>query len=490
MPDLWTAAADLLENPATDPDAEWAAARRRWLAQARPETQIPDALAPIWIYQAGRGSGKTRSATEAASQHCRTYPGARVALVGRSFSDGRDVLVEGAGSGLLAILPPSVVAGWNRSMGELRLINGSLLSIYSDTEPDRLRGPQFSFAICDELASWSGREAWDTLLLASRLGKFPQIVVTTTPRNTALFRELVADPRVKVVRESTFANLANLAPTFRDSILSRYAGTTIGRQEIEAELLLDVEGAMWTLAELDAHRVESAPEDLRQVVVGVDPAGGSKATNDETGIVVCARGTDGRGYVLADRSGRFSPHEWARLAVAAYREFRADAIIAEKNFGGEMVEHTIRTVDPKVPVKMVNAARGKAIRAQPIAALYEQGRISHVGRLADLESQLCTWTEDSRDSPDRLDALVWALSETMEHLASGPATVVKYDPTARPVPGAAVRGSWHRPRPGSPSEDFYDPSWAGRPLFEAPGAAEPPVRRYPRGTFNNDGIVP
>jgi predicted phage terminase large subunit-like protein len=489
MADFWGVAADRLENPATDPDAEWAAARRRWLAQARPETQIPDALAPIWVYQAGRGSGKTRSATEAASEHCRTFPGSRVALVGRSFSDGRDVLVEGAGSGLLAILPPSVVAGWNRSMGELRLVNGSLLSIYSDTEPDRLRGPQFSFAICDELASWSGREAWDTLLLASRLGNFPQIVVTTTPRNTALFRELVEDPRVKVVRESTFANLANLAPTFRDSILARYAGTTIGRQEIEAELLLDVEGAMWTLAELDAHRVERAPEDLRQVVVGVDPAGGSKATNDETGIVVCGRGTDGRGYVLADRSGRFSPHEWARLAVAAYREFRADAIIAEKNFGGEMVEHTIRTVDPKVPVKMVSAARGKAIRAQPIASLYEQGRISHVGRMADLEGQLCTWTEDSRDSPDRLDSMIWGMSEVMEHLAGGPATVVTFDPRARPVTGAAVRGSWRPPR-GSLRDEHWNPEWGSGSLFERPGAAAEPVRRYPKGTFGPDGVVP
>jgi phage terminase large subunit-like protein len=489
MADFWGSAADRLENPATDPDAEWAAARRRWLAQARPETQIPDPEAPIWIYQAGRGSGKTRSATEAASEHCRNFPGARVALVGRSFSDGRDVLVEGAGSGLLAILPPSVVAGWNRSMGELRLINGSLLSIYSDTEPDRLRGPQFSFAICDELASWTGREAWDTLLLASRLGKFPQIVVTTTPRNTALFRELVEDPRVKVVRESTFANLANLAPTFRDSILARYAGTTIGRQEIEAELLLDVEGAMWTLAELDLHRVESAPEDLRRVVIAVDPAGGSKPGNDETGIVVVAQGTDRHGYVLADRSGRFSPDEWARRAINCYHEFSADVIVAEKNFGGEMVASTLATVDPRVKVKMVVASRGKAIRAEPVAAQYEQGRVHHVGRLADLEGQLCTWTEDSRDSPDRLDALVWGLSEVMENWASGHAIVAKYDPHARPVSGAAVRGSWRPPR-SSLRADNWDEAWGSGSLFSPAGEAEPPVYPYPKGTFGPDGIVP
>lgn len=289
MADLWTVAAERLEHPDVDPSVEWLAARRRWLAIARPETQLPDPTAPIWVYQAGRGSGKTRSACEAVSEHCRTNPGARVALVGRSFSDGRDVLVEGADSGLLAILPPSVVTGWNRSMGELRLLNGARLTVYSDTEPDRLRGPQFSFAVCDELASWSGRECWDTLLLAARLGAFPQVIVTTTPRPTPLFRELVEDARVTVVRESTYANLSNLAPSFRDSILARYAGTTVGRQEIEAELLLDVEGALWTLAELDEHRVDAALPDLLRVVVGVDPAGGSKAGNDETGIVVLSR---------------------------------------------------------------------------------------------------------------------------------------------------------------------------------------------------------
>ncbi len=409
---VWGTLAARLEHPASDPDAEWLAARNRWLAQARPETQIPPADAPIWVYQAGRGTGKTRAATEAASEHCRTFPGARVALVGRSFSDGRDVLVEGAGSGLLAILPKSVVESWNRSQGVLRLVNGAMLSIYADTEPDRLRGPQFSMAVCDELASWTGRDAWDTLLLACRLGPNPQVVVTTTPKNTALFRELVADSRVKVVRESTWVNLANLAPSFRDSILARYAGTTLGRQEIEAELLLDVEGAMWSIPTLDKYRVQSAPEDLVRVVVGVDPAGGGK---DETGIVVAARGRDGHGYVLADRSGRYHPEDWARRAVAAYREFKADRIVAERNFGGDMVEHTLATVDPKVPVKMVTASRGKAVRAEPIASMYEQGRVHHVGQLTELEQQLTTWTEDSHDSPDRLDALVWALTELMDN---------------------------------------------------------------------------
>ena len=411
MADLWGGLADRLENPASDPDREWAAARQRWLAQARPETQIPGPDVPIWVYQAGRGSGKTRSATEAASEHCRTNPKARVALVGRSFSDGRDVLVEGAGSGLLAILPESVVSSWNRSQGVLRLVNGSMLSIFADTEPDRLRGPQFSMAVCDELAAWSGREAWDTLLLACRLGANPQIVVTTTPRNTSLFRELVEDPRVTVVRESTYSNLSNLAPSFRDSILSRYAGTTLGRQEIEAELLIDIEGALWKIETIDAHRVESAPEDLQRVVVGVDPAGGG---SDETGIVVVARGMDHRGYVLADYSGQYHPDQWAKRAVSAYHTHHADSIVVERNFGGSMVAHTIASADPQVNVREVTASRGKVVRAEPIAAMYEQGKISHVGRLEALEQQLCTWTEDSRDSPDRLDAMVWAATEIME----------------------------------------------------------------------------
>jgi predicted phage terminase large subunit-like protein len=321
--------------------------------------------------------------------------------------------------------------------------------------------------------------------LAARLGRFPQIIVTTTPRNTPLFRELVQDPKVVVVRESTFANLDNLAPSFRDSILSRYSGTTLGRQEIEAELLLDIEGALWKIDELDAHRVESAPPDLRRVVVGVDPAGSSKPGSDETGIIVVAQGADRDGYVLADRSGRFSPDEWARRAINCYHEFRADAIIAEKNYGGEMVASTLATVDPKVPVRMVSATRGKVLRAQPIAAMYEQGRVHHCGRLSDLESQLVTWTEDSRDSPDRLDALVWGLSEVMENWAASAATVATFDPRARPVDGAAVRSFWQRPRSGSVNEPYWDSSWAGRPLFEPPGEAEPPVRRYPKGTFDD-----
>jgi predicted phage terminase large subunit-like protein len=357
-----------------------------------------------------------------------------VALVGRSFSDGRDVLVEGGGSGLLAVLPQSVVLSWNRSLGELRLRNGSLLTIYADTEPDRLRGPQFTMALCDELASWSGREAWDTLLMAVRIGKRPQILVTTTPKPTPLFRELVADPRVSVVRESTYANLGNLAPSFRDSILSRYAGTTLGRQEIEAELLLDVEGALWRISNLDEHRVLEAPEDLVRVVVGVDPAGGGA---DETGIVVVARGRDGHGYVLADRSGRYHPEEWARRAVGAYREFRADRIIAEKNFGGEMVAHTIATVDRQVPVRMVTSSRGKALRAQPIAALYEQGRVHHVGRLAVLEEQMCSWTEERNDSPDRVDALVFGLTDIIESSAAAVwlRTLAEARERAQPQPG-------------------------------------------------------
>lgn len=368
------------------------------------------------MFQGGRGVGKTRSGAEAVSEHCRTTPGARVALVGRSFTDAASTMVEGSGSGLLSVLPVSVVEAWNRSLGELRLAGGCLVRCYGATEPDRLRGPQFSMAWCDEAAAWPSATAeatWDTLRLACRVGAHPQLYVTTTPRATPLYRRIVAEPGVAVRRESTRANLPNLAPTFAAEVLSRYAGTRLGRQEIDAELLEDVEGALWTLADLEAMRVVVAP-DLVRIVVGVDPAGGSSEGHDETGIVVVGRAPDGGRYVLADRSGRHGSPEWARQAIRAYREAKADRIVAERNFGGDMVEATIRAVDPAVPVTVVDASRGKRQRAEPIAAAYEQGRIRHVGVHPRLEEQMTTWVPDSGWSPDRVDALVWACTELGE----------------------------------------------------------------------------
>ncbi len=394
----------------------WALARLRWGLRARTATQCPHPTAPVTVFQGGRGVGKTRSGAEAVSEHCRTTPKARVALVGRSFTDAASTMVEGAGSGLLSVLPASVVEAWNRSLGELRLQGGALVRCYGATEPDRLRGPQFTFAWCDEAAAWpaiTAEATWDTLRLACRIGRHPQVYVTTTPRPTPLYKRIVGEPGTVVRREATRANLENLAPTFAAEVLARYAGSRLGRQELEAELLDDVEGALWRLADLDATRVVVAP-DLIRIVVAVDPAGGAGEGHDETGIVVAGRAADGTRYVVADRSGRHGSPEWARQAIRVYHEAKADRIVAERNFGGDMVEATIRSIDPGVPVSVVDASRGKRQRAEPIAAAYEQGRIRHVGTFPELEDQMASWVPGCGWSPDRLDALVWACTELGE----------------------------------------------------------------------------
>lgn len=323
-------------------------------------------------------------------------------------------MVEGE-SGLLSVLPPSIVKNWNRSLGalELDLVNGCHLKGFSAERPDQLRGPQHHRAWADELAAWSDPDTWDQLSFGLRLGQQPQVIVTTTPRSVKLVRELLKADSTYPTRGSTYDNLANLAPAFAAKILAKYEGTRIGRQELMAEILDDVDGALWTLARIEALRLPTAP-DLARVVVAIDPAGGSEEHNDETGIMVCGRDSIGHGYVLADRSCRAKPEQWATRAIAAYDEFGADRIVAEKNYGGDMVEATIRSVRRNVPVTMVSASRGKRIRAEPISALYEQSRVHHVAAdLELLEDQMCTWLPDSGKSPDRMDALVWALSDLM-----------------------------------------------------------------------------
>ena len=359
---------------------------------------------------AGRGFGKTRLGAEATAHYLHEHPGSRVALVGPTWRDVRDTMVEGE-SGLLACLPESAVAKWNASLGELVLTNGSRCACYAATQPDRLRGPQHEFAWGDEVAAWEKPETWDQLLLGLRLGQRPHVVLTTTPRPRQLVRSIIAHPRTVSTRGSTYDNLGNLAPDFAALVLERYRGSRLERQEIHGELIEDVEGALWRQGLLDDLRVQSAPDDLIRVVVGVDPAGGGK---DETGIIVAARGPDGHGYVLADLSGQFHPGEWAKRAIGAYHTYSADRIVAEKNYGGDMVSHTIAVVDAGVPVQLVTATRGKAIRAEPIATQYAQGSVHHVGEFPALEKQMTEWTEDSDDSPDRLDALVWALTDIME----------------------------------------------------------------------------
>lgn len=378
-----------------------------WRFWARPEQLPPPDPWRIWVIQAGRGWGKTRTGAEYIKHRVLAFPGIRAAVVARTFEDARDVCVEGE-SGLLAILPPREVARWNRSLGELVLRNGSRVDLYPAVEPNRLRGPQQHVAWCDELASWRYREAWDNLLLGTRLGSDTRIIVTTTPRPTALYRSLLGLPGVVITRGSTFDNADHLDPTALASWRQQYAGTRLGRQELFGELLEDVPGALWRRDWFDDRRT---PPALRRVVVAIDPAVTSLEGADETGIVVAGAGVDGRYYVLADLSCRASPTDWALRALAAYDRYHADRIVAETNNGGDLVETVLRTLRPAVPYRAVHASRGKQVRAEPIAALYEQGRVTHCEVFAELEDQLVSWTPDSGRSPDRLDALVWALTE-------------------------------------------------------------------------------
>jgi len=381
--------------------------------QARPE-QLPNSDGDwlVWLYLAGRGAGKTRTAAEWLAWQAITQAGTRWAVVAATFGDVRDTCAEGE-SGLIAVLRRyGVLKHYNRSMGEIRLDNGSLLKMFSADEPDRLRGPQFHGAWCDELAAWRYPDTYDQLQFTLRLGKRPQTLITTTPRPTSLIKELVnrEDGSVRVVRGSTFDNAKNLAPAALAQLRNRYEGTRLGRQELEAEILEDVPGALWTLKMIESARIKAAPE-LARVVVAIDPAATSNENSDETGIVVVGRGIDGRGYVLADRTCKLSPAGWARQAIEAYDEFQASRIIGETNMGGDMIETIIHQIRPNIPYRGVVAKRGKTLRAEPISALYEQGRISHVGIFAELESQMTTWVAGESDySPDRLDALVHGLT--------------------------------------------------------------------------------
>jgi predicted phage terminase large subunit-like protein len=296
--------------------------------------------------------------------------------------------------------------------------NGAMAYTYSAEEPDRLRGPQHDAAICDELASWRAPQTWDMLQFGLRLGQHPRCLIASTPKPVRLLREILAREGrdVVVTRGTTHENRANLAPGFFQSIVSRYEGTRLGRQELEAELLTDTPGALWTWQTLENCRRQRAP-DLARIVVAIDPAVSSREGSDETGIIVAGKDNNGRGYILEDLSGRFQPAEWARIAIGAYYEHSADRVIAEVNQGGEMVEATLRTVDANIPYTKVHASRGKYTRAEPVAALYEQGKVHHVGTFPQLEDQLTSFVPDGdrarMGSPDRVDALVWAATELL-----------------------------------------------------------------------------
>lgn len=413
----------LRDPPAVDPAAAklYGAFARAletdWTTLARPSQLPPQGDWRIWLLLAGRGFGKTRSGAEFVRAEVEAGRAKRIALVAPTAADCRDVLIEGE-SGLLAISPEHFRPTYEPSKRRLTWPNGAMALAFSADEPERLRGPQHDLAWCDEVAAWRYPSAWDNLMLGLRIGT-ARAVVTTTPKPTRLVRDLLKREGKDVVvsRGRTEENRANLAPAFFDTIMAQYAGTRLGRQELDAEILEDTPGALWTRDMIERARMSEAPQ-LARVVVAIDPAGGSAGTNDECGIVVCGTDGHGHGFVLDDLSGRYQPDAWARRAVQAYYRHKADRIVAEENFGGAMVQATIRAVDSSVPYKKVIASRGKVLRAEPISAFYEQNRVHHVGCFPALEDQMAGFSSDFNRattgySPDRIDALVFALSELL-----------------------------------------------------------------------------
>jgi predicted phage terminase large subunit-like protein len=384
-----------------------------WLRTARPEQLPPPGDWSIWLILAGRGWGKTRTGAEWVRMLAESGSAERIALIAPTASDCRDTMVEGE-SGILSISKDHFRPTYEPSKRRLTWPNGVIVTMFSSEEPDRLRGPQHAAAWADELGAWKNvKETWSMLQFGLRLGR-PKQLITTTPRPIKILRELIArdGDDVVVVRGSTYDNRANLAPTFFSQIVREYEGTRLGRQELNAELLEDTPGALWTRDLIEHARIaRDQKPDMRRIVVAIDPAITSHEDSDETGIIVAGLGVDGRGYVLEDCSGKYTPMDWAQKAIGAYNRWHADKIVAEANQGGAMVENTLRVVDRNLPIKLVHASKGKITRAEPISALYEQGRVSHVGAFDQLEDQLCTFTSGSTDSPDRLDALVWALTE-------------------------------------------------------------------------------
>jgi len=398
----------LMQSLAKSPEG---IARVKWLATARPAQLPPAGDWPVWLVLAGRGFGKTRTAAEDAWWYAASNAGSQVAVVAPTFNDVRGTFFEGV-SGLIAVCPQETVAEYNKSRQELLLTNGSLIRGFSADTPDRLRGPQFHRAYCDELAAWQYQDTWDQLMFGLRLGDNPRVVVTTTPRPTPLIRKLAKDLRNHITKGSTFDNSANLAPSALENMRALYEGTRLGRQELYAEILDDVPGALWTRDRIDT---ETKLPDMTRVVVAIDPSGASgDGDGDSIGIVVAGKGADGRFYVLEDATCDLGPAGWARRAVDRFHHWQADRIVAERNYGGAMVESVIKTADRNAPVKLVTASRGKSVRAEPIAALYEQGRVTHARGLDLLEDQMMQMTGTGfvgQGSPDRVDALVWAMTE-------------------------------------------------------------------------------
>ena len=396
-----------------------------WPFWARPNQIAPEGDWNTWFINAGRGFGKTRAGVEwTRGLIQKGYK--RIAAVAATNSDIERVMVNGE-SGFLARCwkgdkdhkgKPIGYPLWSPTKRLLTWENGAYVQFFSAEEPERLRGPQFEAAWCDEVAAWNrDRDTWDMLQFCLRLGKHPQTCVTTTPKPTKLVRDILKNPKTVVTYGSTFDNSANLASTYLEAVKSQYEGTRLGRQELYAEILDEASGALWnrTLLEACSFEVDDPLEfskTLRRVVVSVDPAVTSNAESDLTGIIVAGVDVNGCSYVLEDATDRYTPEQWATKAVDLYHKYSADRIVAERNQGGEMVRHTLKTVDETIPIKLVHASRGKFARAEPVSALYERGKVKHVKGLDLLEDQMVQWEPlGSIGSPDRLDAMVWAITE-------------------------------------------------------------------------------
>jgi phage terminase large subunit-like protein len=378
---------------------------------ARPKQLAPVGAWTVWLILAGRGFGKTKTGAEWVVE--RVEQGARrIALVAETAADARDVMVEGE-SGVLACSPPWNRARYEPSKRRVTWANGAVATTFSADAPDQIRGPEHDTAWADEIAKWRYQEAWDNLQFGLRIGADPRVVATTTPKPTDLIRALVKDADCVVTRGATNENRANLSPKFLRAVHKKYAGTRLGRQELEAELLDDAPGALWKRTQIDHFRVSKAPH-LVRVVVAIDPSVSADSETAETGIVVAGLGDDGHGYLLADGTVKQpTPEQWGTAAVALYNTHEADRIVGEVNNGGDLVESNVRSIDKNVPFSQVRASRGKAVRAEPVASFGEQGRIHHVGSFGDLEDELCQWHPGSAKSPNRLDAYVWAFTELM-----------------------------------------------------------------------------
>ncbi len=404
--------------------AEMAFLLHDWPTFAHEHQLPPEGDWGIWLMMGGRGAGKTRAGAEwvramaLGHRWCAPHgPAGRIALVGETYGDVREVMIEGV-SGLLAIHPKAERPQWNASRRRLEWPNGSIAQAFSSEDPEALRGPQFDIAWADELAKWRhGEETFDMLQFGLRLGLRPRQLVTTTPRAVPLLKRIMEMPTTVLSRAGTRDNALFLAPGFLEQVVARYAGTRLGRQELDGELIEDRPGALWRRDLLEACRVSRAPESFTRIVIAIDPPASATKRSDACGLVVAGITDAGQAYVLGDHSmAQARPSDWAAKAVALWHHHEADCLVAEVNQGGDMVREVIHAADPTVPVKSVRASRGKFARAEPVALFYEQGRVHHVGTMPELEDEMADFGSSglsSGRSPDRMDALVWALTELL-----------------------------------------------------------------------------